>query len=94
MAVGGLRRSRSADPGEGMVGPGAAEGADMCPCAVGMSTDDGDAADVKVDADSFAIWGTEGAIDDFSPGGFAIKEFCSRVSIVVVFTDGMVLFTA
>ena len=76
-----------------MVGPGATEGTDVCPCAVGMCTDDGDATDIEVDADWFTVWGAEAAIGDFCPGRFAIREFRSCVAVAVMFADGVVWFT-
>ena len=73
---------------------GAAIGADVCSGAVGVGADNIVASDVEIDADLFTVWGTETTVGDFCPSRFAVWKFnFDRISIVVVFRDGMIEFT-
>ena len=77
-----------------MVGLGTTAGADMCSCTIGMGADNDDSPHIEIDANFFAVGGTEAAVGDFCPGRLAISKFGCRISIVIVFTDSMVQFTA
>ena len=59
-----------------------------------MGPSNRDSADVEVDANFFAVWGAESAIGDLRPSWFTVREFRCSVSIVIMFADCMVQFTA
>src|SRR5271156_3100669 len=83
----------TANPGKGMVTFGTAKGADMCSRSFRVRADGTTSIDVVVDADFFAVRGTEFTVCDFRPGRFSIGKFCRFILVMIVLSDWMAFFT-